>query len=329
MRVVNEYPVEISIVVNEQVVPGRAEHEAGRRSPGRRVHLPVAPVRRRPRPGASSRKRKPSRCGSSDVRGCGCSECGTLQKEPSQAVFHLCDSALHSDSELTMIITIDGPAGSGRAPSTKALAARLGFEYLDTGAMYRAVALAALRRGHRARRRRRGRGRDSPDVRVEMPPGRVLSNGEDVTARDPHAGSVAGREQGRGDPGRAAVPRRRAAARSPRAATSSARAATRARSCSRTPRCKFFLTADSAVRAERRHRELAAQGRASHARRGARGPGRARPRATPSRDLAPMRPAADAVARSTPPHLHRADDRRCDRAGSGGRSAECLPTART
>jgi cytidylate kinase len=45
------------------------------------------------------------------------------------------------------VIAIDGPAGSGKSTVAKALAVRLGLEYLDTGAMYRAVTFAALRRG--------------------------------------------------------------------------------------------------------------------------------------------------------------------------------------
>ena len=45
------------------------------------------------------------------------------------------------------VIAIDGPAGSGKSTVAKAVAARLGMAYLDTGAMYRAVAFAALRRG--------------------------------------------------------------------------------------------------------------------------------------------------------------------------------------
>ena len=45
-----------------------------------------------------------------------------------------------------MIVAIDGPAGSGKSTIAGQLAARLGFEKLDTGAMYRAVALAALER---------------------------------------------------------------------------------------------------------------------------------------------------------------------------------------
>jgi CMP/dCMP kinase len=45
------------------------------------------------------------------------------------------------------VIAIDGPAGSGKSTVAKALAARLGLDYLDTGAMYRSVAFAAIQRG--------------------------------------------------------------------------------------------------------------------------------------------------------------------------------------
>jgi CMP/dCMP kinase len=48
-----------------------------------------------------------------------------------------------------MVIAIDGPAGAGKSTVAKAVAAQLGFTYLDTGAMYRAVALTA-REQHRA-----------------------------------------------------------------------------------------------------------------------------------------------------------------------------------
>ena len=47
----------------------------------------------------------------------------------------------------SIVITIDGPAGSGKSTVAKALAERLGYRYLDTGAMYRALALAAIRCG--------------------------------------------------------------------------------------------------------------------------------------------------------------------------------------
>jgi CMP/dCMP kinase len=45
------------------------------------------------------------------------------------------------------VIAIDGPAGSGKSTVARRLAERLGLDYLDTGAMYRAVTFAALRRG--------------------------------------------------------------------------------------------------------------------------------------------------------------------------------------
>ena len=45
-----------------------------------------------------------------------------------------------------MIITIDGPAGTGKSTVAQTAALKLGFDFLDTGAMYRAIGLAALRR---------------------------------------------------------------------------------------------------------------------------------------------------------------------------------------
>ena len=50
-------------------------------------------------------------------------------------------------TDLPVVIAIDGPAGSGKSTVAKAVAQRLGLEYLDTGAMYRSVAFAALRGG--------------------------------------------------------------------------------------------------------------------------------------------------------------------------------------
>lgn len=79
-----------------------------------------------------------------------------------------------------MIVTIDGPAGSGKSTAARGLARRLGFEYLDTGAMYRAVALALTRA-------------DLPfadagrvveflnHTRLEMPGDRVLLDGQDIS----------------------------------------------------------------------------------------------------------------------------------------------------
>ena len=46
-----------------------------------------------------------------------------------------------------MIVAIDGPAGAGKSTVARLLAGRLGFSYLDTGAMYRAVTWLAMERG--------------------------------------------------------------------------------------------------------------------------------------------------------------------------------------
>ena len=47
------------------------------------------------------------------------------------------------------VVTIDGPAGAGKSTVARRLADRLGWRFLDTGAMYRAVTLAATPNGHR------------------------------------------------------------------------------------------------------------------------------------------------------------------------------------
>jgi CMP/dCMP kinase len=72
-----------------------------------------------------------------------------------------------------MIIAIDGPAGAGKSSVARALAERLGFTYLDSGAMYRCVALAAIERGDEP-------ATVAPAVRVELGD-RVLLDGHDVT----------------------------------------------------------------------------------------------------------------------------------------------------
>jgi cytidylate kinase len=79
-----------------------------------------------------------------------------------------------------MIVTIDGPAGAGKSTAARALAKRLGFDYLDTGAMYRAVTLAALRAGIKPGDEA-GLKQLLLHFELQMPGGRVMVNGEDVT----------------------------------------------------------------------------------------------------------------------------------------------------
>jgi CMP/dCMP kinase len=80
-----------------------------------------------------------------------------------------------------MIITLDGPAGAGKSSAARALAARLGWCYIDTGAMYRALTLTALDRGiplEDAPRLARLAG----EITIVFSDGRVVVDGRDVSA---------------------------------------------------------------------------------------------------------------------------------------------------
>lgn len=81
-----------------------------------------------------------------------------------------------------IVVAIDGPAGAGKSTVARRVAARLGFTYINTGAMYRAITLWALRLGtelsdmHRLEQL-------AKEAKLELSSGgsRVLLNGEDVT----------------------------------------------------------------------------------------------------------------------------------------------------
>jgi len=79
-----------------------------------------------------------------------------------------------------VVVAIDGPAGAGKSTIARRLADRLGFTYIDTGAMYRAVALWALRQKvdftdmHRLEQL-------AIASQIELAPGRIRLNGEDVS----------------------------------------------------------------------------------------------------------------------------------------------------
>jgi cytidylate kinase len=78
------------------------------------------------------------------------------------------------------VIAIDGPAGSGKSTVARALASRLGLDYLDTGAMYRAVTFAALRRGVDPTEADRV-ARMVPDLELDVSPEKVIVDGVDAT----------------------------------------------------------------------------------------------------------------------------------------------------
>lgn len=79
-----------------------------------------------------------------------------------------------------MIVTIDGPAGSGKSTAARGLSQRLGFEFLDTGAMYRCVALAVLNQGIDPADSQ-SVGDVSQQIRISFADAHVILNGEDVT----------------------------------------------------------------------------------------------------------------------------------------------------
>lgn len=163
------------------------------------------------------------------------------------------------------VIAIDGPAGAGKSTIARAVAERLGFAYIDTGAMYRAVALAALRHGVPL---------DDPEalerlsrrIRIGFEPGegaqlRVLLEGEDVTAaiRSPAVDRAVSRV--------AHVPGVRAVlVEEQRRLAQGGGVVVDGRDIGSyvlpDADVKVFVTADAKVRAERRFQQLVAQGEA-------------------------------------------------------------------
>ena len=163
-----------------------------------------------------------------------------------------------------LIVAIDGPSGAGKSSAARALAARLGVPYIDTGAMYRAVGLAARERGVALPIA-------SPESvaaiaeasRIELVPvpdgNRVLLDGRDVSAaiREPEISLYASAVSAIPAVRRALVGEQRRLGRERGGVMEGRDIGTRV--FPDTP-FKFFLTADPAVRAERRARELADRG---------------------------------------------------------------------
>jgi CMP/dCMP kinase len=194
-----------------------------------------------------------------------------------------------------MIVTIDGPAGSGKSTAARGLARRLGFEFLDTGAMYRAVALALSRLAIDFG------SNQVPEVlttlRLEMPPGRVLLNGEEVTTtiRTAAMNSASSKV--------AAVP----AVRAFLVEQQRDIAAGRDMVCEGRDQgtvvfpdaaCKFFLVADPLARARRRHLDLLARGQVLTFEQ-VLAEQEERDRRDSSRSVGPLKPAADAIVLDT------------------------------
>lgn len=80
-----------------------------------------------------------------------------------------------------MIVTIDGPAGAGKSSVARAVANRLGYQFLDTGAMYRAVAWAGLQAGIRLDDER-ALAETAQELQIRFHDDAVFVNDQDVTA---------------------------------------------------------------------------------------------------------------------------------------------------
>ena len=195
-----------------------------------------------------------------------------------------------------MIVTIDGPAGAGKSSAARRLAERLGFDFLDTGAMYRAVTLTVVRTGCDALDEA-ALGRLLDTMRLEMPAGTVLLGGEDVTS------AIRTPEITRASAAIADSPVVR------RRLVSWQRAIADGRDIITEGRdqgtivfpdagCKFFLVAHPEERARRRHRELTARGE-QIALETVLESQKQRDERDAARDIAPMVPAADAITLDT------------------------------
>jgi len=191
-----------------------------------------------------------------------------------------------------MIVTVDGPAGAGKSSAAKALARRLRFEFLDTGAMYRVVTLATLR-GQVDVRSEPSLAKLLTTIHMELEPGRVMFNGEDVTVsiRTAQVTKASG-----------AVADSRAV-RQHLVCLQRAIAAGRDMVCEGRDQgtvvfpdaaCKFFLVADPKERARRRQRDMAARGEVLSCEEVLSAQDE-RDQRDAGRDLAPMIPAHDAI----------------------------------
>jgi cytidylate kinase len=167
-----------------------------------------------------------------------------------------------SKEKTSLIIAIDGPAGAGKSTVAKLLAARLGYLYLDTGALYRAVGWKALAEGIDLEDQAAVTALLSKvDLRMEAADGtlRLSVDGKDVT------GELRTREVSAAASVVSAIPAVREwllPVQRKIGATGGLVAEGRDIGTRVFPEAdvKFFLEADEAIRAERRHQELSAAG---------------------------------------------------------------------
>jgi 3-phosphoshikimate 1-carboxyvinyltransferase len=190
------------------------------------------------------------------------------------------------------IITVDGPTASGKGTLASAVAQKLGYHFLDSGAVYRATALAAMRSGTRADDEKR-LAQLATNLDLHFPPGQILMGDQDVTEtlRLEEVGALASKVS--------AFPLVRAALR------------TLQLSFHKVPGLvadgrdmgtvifpgadlKIYLTASAATRAERRYKQLISKGISANID-SLRAELEARDARDQTRAVSPLKPAADAM----------------------------------
>lgn len=156
-----------------------------------------------------------------------------------------------------IVVAIDGPGGAGKSTIARRLAARLGFLYIDTGAMYRAVALWAERQGLSwADVGIMEQMAQAADIKLSSDPLKVVLNGEDVTEaiRRPEISQGASKVSAIGGVRRALVDKQRLMAESASVVMEGRDIGT---VVFPNADVKIFLDAAPETRAERRVKELA------------------------------------------------------------------------
>jgi CMP/dCMP kinase len=158
-----------------------------------------------------------------------------------------------------LVIAIDGPSGAGKSTVGRALASRLGYAFLDTGAMYRALALKALREGARPDDAQE-LAKLARTARIELlPGGRVILDGRDVSSeiRTLEVSSAASRVSVHSEVRREMVARQREMGEQGGVVLDGRDIGT---AVFPDADVKFYLDADPKRRAMRRHREIEATG---------------------------------------------------------------------
>ncbi len=194
------------------------------------------------------------------------------------------------------VVTIDGPSGTGKGTIASLVAARLGWACLDSGALYRVLALAAVRAGVDPGDGE-ALGRLAAGLRIAFQDGQVLLAGEDVSTaiRTEGTGNLASKVAAHPQVRAALLDWQRAAARPPGLVADGRDMGT---VVFPEAEVKIFLTASPEERGKRRYRQLRAQGLEANLKQLVRDIAE-RDERDSQRAVAPLRPAVNALVVDT------------------------------